>query len=71
MEPIKKELLREILRTEIAIENLEGHIQWMLRNGVDHAHITRAKTETSELKAYLRGLRFQTGGVPIGPEGSN
>jgi hypothetical protein len=53
-------LLMEIAQTELAIENSEAHIDWMLRDmSVDLARIMRARIYQSELKAYLRGLRFQ------------
>jgi hypothetical protein len=53
-------LLKEIAQTELAIENSEAHIEWMLRDmSVDLARIMRARIYQSELKAYLRGLRFQ------------
>jgi hypothetical protein len=53
-------LNREIAETELAIENGEAHVQWMLRDAsVELARIMRARLYQSELKAYLRGLRFQ------------
>ena len=53
-------LIREIAETELAIENGEAHIQWMLRDtSVDLARIMRARLYQSELKSYVRGLRFQ------------
>ena len=56
----RADVLREIAQTELAIENSEAHIQWMLwDNSVDLARIMRARLYQSELKAYLRGLRFQ------------
>jgi hypothetical protein len=54
------DIQREIAQTELAIENSEAHIQWMLwDNSVDLGKIMRARLYQSELKAYLRGLRFQ------------
>jgi hypothetical protein len=56
----RTDLLKEIAQTELAIENSEAHIQWMLWDtSVDLARIMQARLYQSELKAYLRGLRFQ------------
>jgi hypothetical protein len=56
------ELRSEIAETEIAIENSEAHIDWMVGDmSVDLSSVMRARLYQSELKAYLRGLRFQQG----------
>jgi hypothetical protein len=68
--PGRTDVLREITQTELAIENSEAHIQWMLWDtSVDLGRIMRARLYQSELKAYLRGLRFQAGQEI--PEGAN
>ena len=55
----KKQVLREISQTETAIENIGNHIQQLLRNTTSElSSILNARAEESELKAYLRGLRF-------------
>jgi hypothetical protein len=54
------DLLREIAQTELAIDDSEARIDWMLRDtSVDIERIMRARSYQSDLKAYLRGLRFK------------
>jgi len=57
-----KSILHEIAQIELAIQNREDHIDWMLRNtSVELSTIMRIRILQSEMKAYLRGLTFQAG----------
>ena len=61
MECNEVDLLKEIAQTELAIENSEERVDFMLRDvSVDLETVVRARLYQSELKAYLRGLRFKT-----------
>lgn len=56
------QLLDEIARTEAAISEGERQIESMVRSAtVELSCIFRVQANHSELKTYLKGLRFQAG----------
>ena len=54
-----KKLFHEIFQTELALKTIGEDIQAMLVNtSVELSKIMRARAQETEIKAYLRGLKF-------------